>query len=248
MREIYLFNIRFIDADLSEIFRELESGGVMIAPSAPSLAIIDSDKPYHQSLMRSNFAIFDSGFLCIALLILKGIKVKKISGLAFVREFLNRINIFPVDSIFLVDPTCDDSVENTKLLNKHGYNLGASHQYVAPIYKTGDIEDAILLNKLKILMPKYIVLNLGGGVQERLADYLQRNLEHYKPSIICTGAAIAFLTKKQSNIPEILDKLYLGWFVRCITNHKRFVPRYIQGFKIAPMLFLEKIIIKDSAN
>lgn len=248
MREIYLFNIRFIDADLSEIFNELESGGVMIAPSAPSLAIIDSDKTYYQSLIKSKFAIFDSGFLCIILMLIKGVKVKKISGLAFMREFLKRIKGFPPNSIFLVDPTIDDSYENNKLLRKYGYLLETTHQYIAPIYESGIIEDPLLLSKIEALRPKYLVLNLGGGVQERLADYLQKNLQCLNPSIICTGAAIAFLTEKQAKIPEIFDKLYLGWLVRCISNYKVFVPRYFYGLKLFLMLLNEKIIIKRSTN
>jgi UDP-N-acetyl-D-mannosaminuronic acid transferase (WecB/TagA/CpsF family) len=244
MREIYLFNIRFLDANFSEIFNELEKGGSMVVPAAPALGTIDTDKSYHQSLIDSHFAIFDSGFLCIALLLLKRVKVKKISGLAFMREFLNRINKFPNESIFLIDPTAEDSAANKGLVATYGYQLNSSHQYVAPVYKSVEIEDFELLNILSALKPKYIVLNLGGGVQEKLAAYLHRNLKTYNPSIICTGAAIAFLTGRQAKIPDIIDKLYLGWLARCISNYKRFVPRYIQGFKIAPMLFNEKISIK----
>lgn len=245
MRELYLFNIRFIDANFSEIIVELEKGGTMVAPAAPALGTIDFDKEYHQSLIASHFAIFDSGLLCIALLLLKRIKVKKISGLAFMREFLSHLSTFPNESIFLIDPSLDDSYANKELLSKFGYELKSSYQYVAPIYKAGKIDDAILLANLSSLKPKYIILNLGGGVQEKLAEYLQKNLKEFNPSIICTGAAIAFLTGRQAKIPELVDKLYLGWLARCISNYKRFVPRYTQGFKIFPMLLKEKITIKN---
>jgi N-acetylglucosaminyldiphosphoundecaprenol N-acetyl-beta-D-mannosaminyltransferase len=248
MREIYLFKIRFIDANFQEIFEELKKGGSMVVPAAPALGTIDTDQSYHQSLIDSHFAIFDSGFLCIALLLLKRIKVKKISGLAFMREFLKEIKDFPSESIFLVNPSAFDSDENKKLLAKFGYPLNSTHQYVAPIYNSGVIEDTKLLNLLSTLRPKYIVLNLGGGVQERLAAYLNKNLVNLNPSIICTGAAIAFLTGKQSRIPKIVDKLYLGWLARCLSNYKRFVPRYIKGFKIAPMILKEKIVLKKLSN
>ena len=248
MREIYLFNIRFLDGSFCEIFSELKKGGSMVVPAAPALGTINIDKTYHLSLVNSRFAIFDSGFLCIALLLLKGIKVRKISGLAFIREFLKEIQGFPNDSIFLIDPTPADSKANQELLKTFNYQLSASHQYIAPIYISPETEDPELLQTLIALKPKYIILNLGGGVQEKLAAYLQKNLTDFNPSIICTGAAIAFLTGRQIKIPRLIDKLYLGWLARCISDYKRFVPRYIQGFKIAPMILKEKVSIKKLSD
>jgi N-acetylglucosaminyldiphosphoundecaprenol N-acetyl-beta-D-mannosaminyltransferase len=245
MREIYLFNIRFLDGDFSEIYSELKKGGAMVVPAAPALGTINIDRPYHQALINSHFAIFDSGFLCISLLLLKGIKVKKISGLAFIREFLKEVKIFPNNSIFLIDPSAEDGKANKELLKTFGYQLNSTHQYVAPIYNREIIEDSELLTHLHNLKPAYIILNLGGGVQEKLAAYLQQNLIDFNPSIICTGAAIAFLTGRQASIPRIIDRLYLGWLARCISNYKIFLPRYMQGFKIAPMVLKEKISIKQ---
>ena len=71
---------------------------------------------------------------------------------------------------------------------------------------------------------------MGGGVQEILGYYLKKNL-NYKPSIICTGAAISYLTKKQAPITDFLDEIYLGWLVRCLFNPIKFVPRYLSAFK-----------------
>jgi len=88
--------------------------------------------------------------------------------------------------------------------------------------------------------PRYIVINLGGGVQELLGSYLKFNLD-YKPSIICSGAAIAFLTGQQAKIPLIFDKFYLGWLVRIIFNPSAFISRYIKAFKL---FFLMKYIKK----
>jgi N-acetylglucosaminyldiphosphoundecaprenol N-acetyl-beta-D-mannosaminyltransferase len=63
----------------------------------------------------------------------------------------------------------------------------------------------------------------------------------YKPTIICTGAAIAFLTGRQATIPKSLDYLYLGWLSRCIFDPKRFVPRYISGFKLFNLIINTKV-------
>ena len=91
MRILSIFNIKFIDAHAYEIIDEIKNGAFITAPAAPALAMIKDNKKYLASLRGSDFAIFDSGFLCICLLILKGIKVKKLSGLSLIRLFLKNI-------------------------------------------------------------------------------------------------------------------------------------------------------------
>lgn len=239
MRELHMFGIRFIDASFTEIFDELKKGGIMIAPSAPSLTPITHDIVYHNSLKNSNFAILDSGLFCLLLLLFKGIKVKKLSGLAFLRKFLK--TDFQEESLFLIEPSCMDATANRALLLSYGYTLNKSHQYIAPIYKQGEIVDLELMNILKKVRPKYLLINLGGGVQERLASSIKDHLNDPSLSIICTGAAISFLTERQAKIPEYLDNVYLGWLMRCLFDYKKFIPRYFQALKIIPMVYKESI-------
>jgi N-acetylglucosaminyldiphosphoundecaprenol N-acetyl-beta-D-mannosaminyltransferase len=244
MREINIFEIKFIDANIHEIYNEIEKGGFMIAPSAPSLTLLETDKSYRESMKNSNFAIFDSSFLCLLLLFTHGINVKKISGLKFLKHFLKKIKYFDKDTIFTIDPKLRDVHKNRLLINSYGYQLQKSHQYLAPIYNKDLIKDIELLKTLEKLKPKWILINLGGGVQERLADYIQSNIS-FKPSILCTGAAIAFITGEQAKIPNWIDKIYLGWLIRCIVDGKQFIPRYIKGFKVVLMLIRSPVKINS---
>jgi N-acetylglucosaminyldiphosphoundecaprenol N-acetyl-beta-D-mannosaminyltransferase len=241
MREVFIFKIRFIDASLEEITEKIKAGGLMVVPSAPGLVTIFKDKSYYKSLKESNFAIFDSGFLCLCLLFLKGVIVQKVSGLAFISAFISNASKLESGSIFLIDPTAIESDANRDLFLRSKYTLKKTNQYIAPIYKKKVIEDSVLLSKIKKIKPKYIIINIAGGVQEKLGLYLYQNIKSYKPSIICTGAAIAFLTKKQAPITPLLDKVYLGWLVRCVYDYKQFIPRYLKGFKLIPMIINEKI-------
>lgn len=248
MREIYIFGVRFLDGTVAELFAEMDKGGVLVAPAAPALSCIKDDPSYHDAIKNSNVAIFDSGLLCVVMLLIKKIKVRKVSGLEFMREFLKRIKEFEKNTVFLINPSVSEGEANKKLLNNCEYKLENIYQYVAPFYDISSTKDEVLLGKLNILRPKYIVINLGGGVQEKLALYLKNNIKSYCPSIICTGAAISFITGMQARIPIIIDKLYLGWLYRCIDDYKKFVPRYVKAFKIIPMLLDEKIIINQFAN
>jgi UDP-N-acetyl-D-mannosaminuronic acid transferase (WecB/TagA/CpsF family) len=108
--------------------------------------------------------------------------------------------------------------------------------YNAPIYdKSGAIVDILLLEKLIKLKPKTIFIQLGGGVQERLGLYIKQNLG-YRPLILCTGAALAFLSGEQVNIPKWVDRFYLGWLARCIFKPQIYVPRYLKAFYLIYLL------------
>ena len=228
IKKIKIFDIIFIDANYNYLKKLLDKGGLLVAPSGPGLASIKNDIKYYHSLKNANIVLFDSGYLCLLLKIIKNINVKKFSGLLFLKKFLSSLKNNK-EKFFLIDPSESESDANKKYFKK--LNINKIYQYVSPIYKKDKIFDIKLLNRIKKIRPKYIIINLGGNVQEVLGYYLKKNL-NYKPSIICTGAAIAFLTKKQAQIPDFLDKIYLGWMVRCIFNPLKFIPRYLTAFKL----------------
>ena len=73
------------------------------------------------------------------------------------------------------------------------------------------------MRQIKKVKPDFILTNIGGGRQEILGLYLKEQLK-IKTTILCTGAAISFFTKDQAPINAMIDKLYLGWFLRLIFN------------------------------
>ena len=52
------------------------------------------------------------------------------------------------------------------------------------------------------------------------------------PSILCTGAAIAFLTGGQATIPKWADRLYLGWLFRILQSPSKYFYRYLQAARL----------------
>ena len=233
--------VKFLDGSFEEIVGSLDSGGLMVVPAAPALAMIEDNPLYYRALKDSDFAIFDSGLLCIMLGLAKGIRAKKMSGLEFLRRFLSAESLVDKTQVFLVNPSSKAQILNKALFEEYGFEIGENH-YTAPIYPLNKIIDEKLLSMIQAKKPKYIVINLGGGVQEILGAYLKKNLdESYRPAIVCTGAAIAFLTGSQSKIPKVVDDMYLGWLARCLANPKVFVVRYISGLKLIRILLSNKV-------
>lgn len=230
---IITFNkIKFYNWSFLKLFKRLNKGGYLVAPAASALTNLYKNEKYHNALIKSDIAILDSGFFCILLRIFKNINSKKFSGYLFLKKFLN-INFKKNTKFLLIDPSSEDSKENlTFLKSKKNINIKS---YIAPFYKK-KIQDKKLIKLIKKFRPKYIIINLGGEVQEILALYIKNKI-NFKVSTICTGAAIAFLTKRQAPINDWIDKYYLGWVLRLIYNPNKHLLRTIKS------LFLIKLFI-----
>ena len=231
MRTYWILGIPFINGFYKNIIIKVKRGGLMVVPSGPGLSTMDKDLKYTEAVLNADFAIPDSGYMVLLLRILKGIKINKFSGYDFLKYFF--AENFCKNDLFLIDPNEEESKLNNDYLNNIGIPIEKSYQYVAPRYGDYEIADRVLLNRLNTLRekPKYIMINLGSGVQEPLGYYLIQNLK-FRPGIICTGAAISFFTGSQATISPLIDKLGLGWLWRCIKTPSVFIPRYLKAFSL----------------
>ena len=231
MKKFSFKEIKFYSGDYDQIKYEFDKGGVLVAPAASALANIDTDKQYYSSLKNSKIAILDSGFFCILLRIFRFQKVKKLSGFLFLKTFLD--NFKNQQKILFIDPSRKSNILNVKFLkSKKIINFKT---YIAPNYNK-KFFDLKLLNLVNNYKPKYIVINIGGGSQEPLAIYINKNIK-YNVSIMCTGAALAFMTGEQAPINKFIDKIYLGWLTRIIWNPKLYLGRILKSFKIIKFFF-----------
>ncbi len=220
--------IKFYNCSFESILKKINRGGYLVAPAASALSKIESHSVYYQSLKKADVAILDSGLFCILLRFFKGYKVKKLSGYLFLKKFL-KISFEKNIRFLTIDPSNIDAKFNANFLKEN--NIKNNYSYIAPKYNKKNIKDKKLLKKINLIKPKYILINLGGEVQEILALYIKTNIK-FNVSIICTGAAIAFLTKRQAPINDMIDKFYLGWFVRLIHNPKKYFIRVASSLNL----------------
>lgn len=229
---IFFKSIKFYNYKFKRLLLYFLNGGYLTAPAASALSKIFEIKNYYFSLRRSNLVIFDSGFFCILLRLLKKTKVKKMSGYLFLNFFLKSTGVRE-KKIFLINPNQIENNINYNFLRKK--NFFKLKCYIAPKYLS-KIVDKKLISILIKNQPQIIIINIGGETQEQLANYIFRNI-NFKISILCTGAAIAFMTKQQAPINEWIDKYYLGWFVRLLFKPKIYYLRLIESFKLVKLFF-----------
>jgi len=215
-----------------------QAGGLLVAPSGPGLAGDLIDCPiYRKALKEADLVLADSGLLCLWAKYFSKSSIRRISGLFFLKNLLDRKNWLGDKTLWIM-PAAKEAEASMQWL-KDLFPEAPEHRevYLAPIYpKAGKIADDELLEKIEKSKPKYVFIQLGGGTQERLGLFLKQTLS-YKPAIICTGAALAFLSGQQAKIPMWADHLFIGWFLRCIHQPKTFIPRYLKAFKLIYLLF-----------
>ena len=233
--KIIFKKIKFINIDTKNFDKCISKKGLFVFPAGPALASIQKSNQYYKSIKKADLVFFDSGFFVLLLKIFKNINVKKFSGL-----FFDYLKINKKKSIFSVDPSHKYSKSNKSYLKNLG--LKKIYNYIAPKYDCSELSDKKLLNLINKVKPNFILINIGGGTQEVLGLYLKEKLA-FKPTIICTGAAISFFTKDQAPINNFIDRYYLGWLLRLIFNPLIFFKRYIFGLKLIPMVIFSKIKI-----
>ncbi len=227
-----------------------KKGGLVVVPSGPGLALDLIHIPtYRKALVEADFVIPDSGFMVILWNAIHCLKpsqwISRYSGLELVRDLVQFPALRAPGATFWVMPSEQELAVNVEWLRNQALpEVTADDCYAAPYYRAslspdGKVEDPILLEKIKQKRPKYIFVNIGSGVQEQLGYYLKENLTH-APAIICTGAAIAFLTGQQAKIPPWADYCYMGWMFRVLREPKRFGPRYGRALKLLPLMLRYK--------
>lgn len=205
-------------------------GGLLVVPAAPALKDLDTRPEYREALLSADMALTDSAFMVMIWNYLQRDRIRRLSGLEYLRELLQHEDVRRPGNTLWVMASETSAARNLEWLETEGVTVPPECVYLAPLYGR-QIEDAVLLARLEQIRPQHVIVTIGGGTQERLGLYLRRNL-NFLPSIHCIGAAIAFLSGDQVQIPVWADQFYLGWLFRSLSEPKRYVPRYWDARKL----------------
>jgi UDP-N-acetyl-D-mannosaminuronic acid transferase (WecB/TagA/CpsF family) len=231
-----ILGVDFFVGTIEQATERAVAGGLVVAPSGPGLAVDLVKSPaYREALTTAELAVTDSGWMVLLWRFFTGEKLPRHSGLKLIRAVLAREDLKAPGAIFWVMPSAEESARNVAWLQAQGFATTEADVYLAPHYKPGPIHDEELLGRIEARRPRVVMLAIGGGVQERLGCGLRERLT-CRPGILCLGAAIAFLTGGQANIPPWADRLFLGWLLRLLSSPRKFWRRYWDALRLAPLL------------
>ena len=230
-----ILGIDFFDGSAKAAIEIIRNGGLLVIPAAPALKDLDCNPGYRDALLNADLAITDSAFMVLIWNRLQPKPIKRLSGLEYLRELLLEPDVRQPGNTLWIMASPVSAQRNLAWLAGQGITIPEDNIYMAPMYGSAPIDDPALLERLNRLRPQHVILTVGGGTQERVGLYLKRSLA-YRPAIHCIGAAIAFLSGDQVHIPVWADKFYLGWLLRSLSEPKRYLPRYLDAFKLYPLL------------
>ncbi|MCX6936554.1 MAG: WecB/TagA/CpsF family glycosyltransferase [Verrucomicrobia bacterium] len=232
-----ILGIQFFTGTLESAVEHSLKGGLVVAPSGPGLAAdLLKSVAYRRALTTADLVITDSGWMILLWRYFTGEYIPRHSGLKLMRALLDRPELKRYGTVFWVMPSIAEKEKNLHYLRSIGFPITNEDAYLAPHYSPmGELRDDTLIKILQDRKPSVIMLAIGGGVQERLGLTLRESLT-YQPAIFCLGAAIAFLSGGQTNIPPWADKFYLGWLFRLISDPKKYWIRYWDAFGLFTLI------------
>jgi UDP-N-acetyl-D-mannosaminuronic acid transferase (WecB/TagA/CpsF family) len=229
-----ILGVNFFTGNASEAVDRMSHGGLLVVPSAPVLKDLTWNHKCREALLNADLAITDSAFMVLIWNWIDVNRIRRLSGLTYLREFLSRADVAAPGATFWIMAGTESGRRNANWLRSRGLPLTSDDIYIAPLY-SGEIADPELLAILRKRRPRHIIVTIGGGTQERLGFYVKQNVD-FSPAIHCIGAAIAFLSGDQVRIPEWADHLYLGWLFRCLDDPRRYIVRYWAALKLLPLM------------
>lgn len=232
-----VLGVNFCIGTIDQATERALSGGLVVAPSGPGLAVDLVHSPsYREALATADLAITDSGWMVLLWGLYTGERLPRHSGLKLIRAVVAREELKKPGAIFWVMPSAEEDSRNRTWLVSQGFAVTEDDVYIAPHYPAGPIRDDELVRRINARSPRIVMLAIGGGVQERLGLSLRSTLKG-RPGILCLGAAIAFLTGGQVAIPVWADRYILGWLFRLASNPRKFWRRYWDALRLAPVLW-----------
>ena len=159
-----ILGVSFFKGTVKEACQKAQCGGLVVAPSGPGMAHdLQSCKFYAKALLNADLTLLDSGLIGLWAKCFTKEKYTRISGLAFLKEYLDG-GYWAVENSLWVMPDLAQSKANLKWIkDRYGAEISEEFVYVAPIYEQkGEIIDDQLLECVERLKPKNLFIQLGG--------------------------------------------------------------------------------------
>ena len=245
----------FVGTAAEAIAHISKSGGLIVAPAAPSFIALQDDPDYRRAIADADLAIADSGWAVLFWRLLRREKLTRISGLALFKALLETTDARIPGNLFWILPSEKAKTKTVEFGRVSGYPITADDCYVAPRYQRSEvrdqkseithlpsrpspgIEDPKLVSIVEQRKPKHIIIGIGGGMQDKLGSYLKHQLT-YRPGIYCIGAAPGFVTGDQVVIPMWADRFFVGWIFRIIGQPREYLTRYWKA-RLLPLLIIK---------
>src|SRR5687768_3954228 len=160
-----LLGIRFFDGSATEaVDCALNKPGLVVAPSGTCFKRLSEDTVYRTAMTNADLVLPDSGFMVLLWRTLRGRRIARLSGLAYLQELLRRPELGQSSATFWILPNEEAREKTVRWLQAHSFAATPEDFYVAPIYGP-KVEDRALVERINSRRPRHVIIALSGGVQ-----------------------------------------------------------------------------------
>lgn len=227
---------------------------MVVAPSGTCFERFTEDAEYRRAILSADLVLPDSGAMVVLWRMLRGRKLPRISGLAYLKQLLGEIDLRDVlwvlphararekllewsEGIAKFELRNSNRQDSQPAIRNPHSAIDPSACYIAPIYGN-TVADKAAAELVAQRQPRHVVIAIGAGAQEKLGWYLrEQTAAQARPAIHCIGGALGFITGDQVAIPDWADRFYLGWFLRFLSQPRAFLPRLWKA-RVLPALLV----------
>src|SRR3954462_12464394 len=127
IRLVRILGLDFFEGTAAEaVDRALTHGGLVVAPSGTCFTRLQRDQIYRHAMTNADEVLPDSGFMVLLWRILRGRRINRISGLAYLSELLPRPDLRSAASPAWILPNENAREKITRWLQQHGFHTNAA--------------------------------------------------------------------------------------------------------------------------
>jgi N-acetylglucosaminyldiphosphoundecaprenol N-acetyl-beta-D-mannosaminyltransferase len=129
----------FVGTAAEAIAHISKSGGLIVAPAAPSFIALQDDPDYRRAIADADLAIADSGWAVLFWRLLRREKLTRISGLALFKALLETADARIPGNLFWILPSEKAKTKTLEFARVSGYPITDADCYVAPKYQRSEV-------------------------------------------------------------------------------------------------------------
>jgi exopolysaccharide biosynthesis WecB/TagA/CpsF family protein len=231
-----VLGISFFNGTPAEAVEHLKrTGGLAVMPASPALIKLNYDRDYRIALQKADLALADSALLVLLWKLAKRRRLKKISGITYLKSLLSDYETRKEEKLFWIVSSDAAKRKAIAWLRERSFPVDANDCYVVD-HESQEHGHALLF-EIEKSRPQHVIIAIRGSDPEKLGLYL-RDFLLYRPSIHCVGAALGFLTGEERPIPDWAERYHVGWFLRLLSQPRMLLPRIAIAFALVRMVFV----------
>lgn len=207
--------------------REIQPSKKMINTlNAHSYNILRKDDVFRQALQAGDMLLPDGISVVMAMRLLKGVKLKKITGFDLFQYEMKRVQEQGGKCFFL--GSSERTLELIKMRAQKEYP-GLQVYHYPPPFKTqfSEEDNRAMIDAVNAIEPDVLFVGMTAPKQEK---WSYKNFEQLKAGhICCIGAVFDFYAGTVKRAPGWMIDIGMEWFYRLVREPRRMWRRYLLG-------------------